>query len=85
MKESHVVGPELVIARGDATELFELVEEALNMIALTVKRLGPAKALLAPDHVRNVGDGAACLDVGTQAVCVVGLIGDDDRVAFEIG
>ena len=40
--------------------------------------LGPAEALLAADHVGNIGDGAAIFDVGSQAIGVVGPIGDVD-------
>lgn len=85
MDESHETGSELVIAGGDATELFELVEEAFDVVALAVKCLGPAEALLAADHVGNVGDGAAIFDVGSQTIGVVGLVGDDDGAAAEIG
>ena len=47
LEESQEVGTELVVSSGDAPELFELVEEALDLIALAVERLGPTKALFA--------------------------------------
>lgn len=81
MDESHEIGTELVVAGGDAPELFELVEEALDIVALAVECLGPTEALFAPDHVGNVGDGAASLDVDSQAIGVIGLVGDDDGAA----
>ena len=68
MDESHESGTELVVAGGDAPELFELVEEALDIVAFTIECLGPTKALLAPDHVGDVGDGSARLDVKAQAI-----------------
>ena len=71
MDESHESGTELVVAGGDAPELFELVEEALDIVAFTIECLGPTKALLAPDHVGDVGDGSARLDVNAQAIGVI--------------
>jgi len=85
LDESHETGAELVVAGGDAPELFELVEEALDVVALAVECLGPTETLLTPDHVGNVGDGAADLDVNAQAIGVIGLVGDDDGAAGEIG
>jgi hypothetical protein len=35
--EAHEVGEELVVAGGDAPELFELVEEAFDEVALLVE------------------------------------------------
>lgn len=84
MNESHESGAELVVAGGDTPELFEPVEEALDMVALAIECLGPTEALLAPDHVGNVGDGAARLDVNAQAIGIIGLVGDDDGAAGEI-
>lgn len=85
MKESQITGAELVIASGDAAELFQFVEEALDVVALTVECLGPAEALLAPDHVGNVADAAASLDVVSQAVGVISLVGDDGCPGAESG
>jgi len=45
------------IAGGDATELFKLVEEAFDVVALAIKSFGPAEALLPPDRVGNVSGG----------------------------
>jgi hypothetical protein len=54
------------------------------MVALAINSLCPAEALLAPDHVGNVGDGAARLDVSPQAIGVIGFVGDDDGILPEI-
>jgi len=59
-----------------AAELFELVEEAFDEIALAIERLLPAEPSLAPDHVGNVGDGAAGLEMLPEPIGVVGLVGD---------
>ena len=85
MDESHEGGTELVVAGGDTPELLELVEEALDMVALAIEGLGPTEALLAADHVGNVGDGTASLDVTSQAIGVIGLVGDDDGAVSKIG
>jgi hypothetical protein len=68
LKESQKGGAELVVAGRDAAELLELIEEALDLVALAVERFGPAKALLAPDHVGNVGDSAARFELGSEAI-----------------
>jgi hypothetical protein len=84
LDESHETGTEFVVAGGDAPELFELVEEAFDIVALAVQGFGPTEAFLAPDHVGNIGDGAASLDMKAQAIGVIGLIGDDDGATGEI-
>ena len=75
----------LVVTGSDATELLELVEEAFDVVALAIKGFGPAEVLLAPDHVWNVGDGAARLDKGPQTIGVVGLVGYNNGVLAEVG
>ena len=71
--------------RYDVTELFELVEEAFDEIALAIERLLPAEPSLAPDHVGNVGDGAAGLEMLPEPIGVVGLVGDQDGASLEVG
>ena len=85
LNESQEGGSELVVAGSDATELLELVEEAFNVVALAIDSFGPAEALFAPDHVGNVGDGAARFDVSPQAIGIVSLVGDNDCVLAEVG
>ena len=46
MKESQIAGAELVIAGGNAAELFKLVEEALDLVALTYSALVQRKRFL---------------------------------------
>jgi|SRR5262252_1528594 len=75
----------LVIAGGDATELLDLVEEAFDMVALAIESFGASEALLAPDHIGNVGGSRARLDMGSPTVVIVRLVGDDDGVLAEIG
>jgi len=85
LDESQEGGAKLVVAGGDATELFELVEEAFDVIALAVESLRPTEALLAPDHVWDVGDGASCFDMGPQPIGIISFVGDDDGVPAETG
>jgi hypothetical protein len=85
LEESQKGGPELVVAGRDTAELFELVEEAFNLVALAVERFSPAKALLAPNHVGDVGDGATRLELGSETIGVVGLVGDDDGASINRG
>ena len=65
--------------------MLELVEEAFDVVALAVESFGPSEALLAPDHVGNVGGSAARLDMGPQAIGIIGLVGDNDGVLAEAG
>jgi len=85
LDESQVGGAKLVVAGGDAAELFELVEEALDVISLAVEGFRPTEALLAPDHVGNVGNGASRFDMGPQPIGVISFVGDDDGVPAETG
>src|SRR5215469_733907 len=77
----------LVIAGGDATELLDLVEEAFDMVALAIESFGAAEALLAPDHIGNVGGSRARLDLdtGSPTVVIVRFVSDDGGVLAEIG
>ena len=75
--------PELVVAGGDAPELLQLVEEALDLVAVAVERLAPAEALLAVRCVGNVRDRALRADQRPNAVGVVALVGDDDGTPLE--
>jgi hypothetical protein len=75
--------PELVVAGGDAPELLQLVEEALDLVAVAVERLAPAEALLAVRCVGNIRDRALRSDQRTNAVGVVALVGDDDGTPLE--
>ena len=85
LEESQECVSELVVSGGDATELLELVEEALDKVSLTIERLFPAESPLAPAHVGNVGDRTASLDVSSDAVRIVGLVGNDDGAPLEVG
>ena len=78
MDESHEGGDRLLAAQGDATEAFEFVEEALDLVALFVEppvdcRLsGPAGISL---DLRRCAEIIGNEDV--QRIGIVGSIGDD--------
>ena len=54
------------------SEVFELAEEALDLIALAVERLGKAGSPLAVGLGRDVGPCALALDQVTDGVAIVG-------------
>ena len=83
LDESEEVGAELVVSRGDAPELLQLVEEALDVIALAIDRLLPAKLGLPVGAVGNVGDRAVIADAGTDTIGVVALVGNDDGTMLD--
>jgi hypothetical protein len=55
LNECEVVGGELVVARCDATTLFDLVEEAFNEVAGSVEIRTEADWLVAVALGRDVG------------------------------
>ena len=85
MDEGQKGVAELVVARGDAAELFELVEEAFDKVALAVQCLFPAESPFAPARVGDVGDRATGPDASSDTVGIVSLVGDDNGPPLEIG
>jgi hypothetical protein len=57
----------------DTPELFQLVEEALDEIALAIDRLLPTQLGLPVGAVGNVGNAAVIADADADAVGVVAL------------
>ena len=74
---------ELIVAGGDTTEVLQLVEEALNQVALPVDEFLPTVSLLAIGFVGNIGDGTLSPDAQTDAIRIVALVGNDDGFAIE--
>ena len=64
--------------------MLELVEEALDDVALAVELLLPAVAPRAVGLVGNVGNGALRSNVGSDPVGIITLVGDDHRLVLEI-
>jgi hypothetical protein len=76
--EADEVCEQLVVSGCDAAELFELVEEALNDVALLVE-LGVVRPLERPVPLgRNDGLADAFSDPAAQVIGVVALVRDGD-------
>jgi hypothetical protein len=78
------VGGELVVARGEASAVFEAAEHALDGVAALVEGLAEAAF---PDAValgRDVGDGTLILNDIADAVAVVGAVGMDDAPSRQV-
>ena len=69
---------EFVVARGDASEVFELAEEALDQITLAIEAGIDRSLDLAVALGRNMGLAAAATDQINQVLPVISAIGDDD-------
>ena len=79
LNHGEVVAGELLVAGNDPPEGFDLVEEALDAVALFVKRLAEVPAVFSVRSDRNVESRALALDVLDDGVSVVGLVADDIR------
>ena len=84
MDHSEEVGGELVVTGGDTAEVLQLGEEALDEVTLAVEP--PAEAgFPAPVALgRDVGRCAVFLDQLSDAVGIIGLVGQHDDVRPEL-
>jgi hypothetical protein len=73
---SQVVSGELVVTRGDAPEVLEPGEHALDQVSLAIGFPVMRNEGFSPGDGGNDGFNVALLEVGSQAVGVVGLVGD---------
>jgi hypothetical protein len=74
---------EFVIAGGDAPEVLELAEEALDQIAFAVEHLAEARFPFAIGFGRDVGNRALRLDQVSYAIGVISFVGEDDGSRIE--
>ena len=74
---------ELVIAGGDATEVLELAEKALDLVALAVEGLAEAGLPFAVGLGGYIGHRALDLDQVADAVCIISLAGEHDRARLK--
>ena len=78
--ETHEIGKQLIIARGDTTEVLEFVEEALDQIAFLVEvpitDMRPAAVMPGRDD----GHGSGVKDGVVKVLGIVRPIGDDGAV-----
>ena len=77
MDHCEEVGSQLVVAGGDAAEVFELAEEALDRVALFVERAVEGALFGAIGSGLDDGSGAGLLDRVVEVLGVVGGVGDD--------
>jgi hypothetical protein len=84
LDHSEEVRGELVVAGGDTTEVFELAEEALDQVALPVEPLAKAGLPFAVGLGRDVWGGALMFDQRTDAIGIIGLVGEQDGARSEL-
>ena len=69
----------LFAARGDPSEVFNFVEEALDPVAPSIEHTAEAGLPLAMAHRRDVGGSPDVLHRPAQPVRIIGLVSQDDR------
>src|ERR1700722_807635 len=74
----------LFVARGEPPEVFDAVEEALDAVAFAIEHRAEARFPAAMHHWRNVRGGADGLDLPTQPIGVVCLVGEHDSVLAQM-
>ena len=75
--KSSIIGEEFVVSRGDAPELFQLVKEAFDEVALFVESLVVGERRAAIEFGRDDRLSLACKDSFAQVIGVITLVGDD--------
>jgi len=88
-KHGEEVGGMLLVARGDASAMLDLVEEPLDAVALAIEHAAEAGAPAAIGLGRDVRCGTGVLDAAAEPIGVVGFIGQEDgslaQVAKQLG
>ena len=72
-------------ASGDTAEMFDLVEESFDEVALFVERLGKAMLFLAVGLVGYVRCRALCLDPLAQPIGIIGFVAEKDIAIAQVG
>ena len=80
----EIVEGEAVEARADVPELLELIEEALDEVALSVGPLRVGDVLGSVSFGRNAGSAVLVLDDVADPVGVVGAVGEHDSAFGQI-
>lgn len=75
--ETHEVGEQFVVARGDAAEVFEFIEKPLDQIAFFVEVPIAGMRSAAITSRRNDRHGAGIEDGVVEVLGIVGPVGDD--------
>ena len=80
LDHGEVVGGELLVACGDASEMFDLVKETLNWVAQAIEQWAEGMRLVAVAAIGDDRHGLLGLDAGADPVRVVGLVGEHEAV-----
>ena len=72
------------VARGEPTEVFDAVEEALDAVARAIEHRAEAGFPATMHHRRDVGRGTGGFDLAAQPIGVIGLIGEHDGVLAQM-
>ena len=75
----EVVG-QLVVASGNAAEMLQPGEEALDEVALAIEPLAEARLPLTIGFCGDIGRGALLLDQCADAISIVCLVCENDRM-----
>jgi hypothetical protein len=74
----------LLVAGGEASEVFDAVEEPFDTVARPVEYRAEARLPAAMHHRRDVWSGTGGLDLAAQPVGIVGLIGEYDSAFAQV-
>ena len=81
--EGEEVGRVLFVARGDGSEVLELVEEALDVVPVSVQEGAESGNIHAVWHGPDVGPGTSGVHGLAQRIAVVGPVGHEDLALAE--
>src|SRR5579862_1861584 len=81
--DGEVVGVVFFEARSDGSEMFDLVEEALDEVAISVEEGAKSRDIDPSRHWFDVGPGAALGQRGSQRVAVIGSVGEQNLTGAE--
>src|SRR3979409_2098009 len=74
----------LFVARGEASKVFDAVEEALDAVARPIEHRAEAGFPATMRHRRDVGRGTGGFDLAAQPIGIVGLVGEYDGVLAQV-
>src|SRR6516225_11558808 len=83
LDECEVVGIVLFEARGNGSEVFELVEEALDEVSETIEEMTEGWKVDPPRQGFDVGPSATFSRALAQSITVVGTIAEQDLAPAE--
>ena len=81
--EGEVVGVVLLEAGGDGSEVFDLVEEPLDEVPVSIEEWAERWDVHPVRHRLDVGPGASFIEAGTERIAVVAAVGEQDLAGAE--